>query len=437
MAKNLLDVVAAKGIRQADVLITTGNSDSIEMKRNAIDFSRTRTPESKAFLRCHHRGGMSRLSTNLQSTTPERFASMAASLAKLSQPDPDFVSLPTATPPASPVRGCYDRSIASLTPDDLMDMAVRAIDTARTGEDHVIQGSVGRQVSNCYYLSCFGTEFSLTTTSVSVGVSARVERDGEMAIFYDGDAGRRLADLHLERVARRAGEKAPTYLGAKTVKTGDLPIVIDPHVGVSILPTILATGAIAESVQRRRSYFCGMLDKEVAVPEISMVDNGRVPWGLGSSTFDGEGFPHRKLWVVRKGVLESLFHNTYTANKEGIETTGHADMGYPLSISPTNLVIPPGEWELEEMIQGVKEGIFVEEGGFQPDPATGDISTSLDFAFKIENGELAYPLKNTLIGINALEMLKQIDAVSKDTHEYPGTSAPGFRVPSAKISGGA
>ena len=46
---------------------------------------------------------------------------------------------------------------------------------------------------------------------------------------------------------------------------------------------------------------------------------------MSSSTYDGEGFPHRKLWLVRDGILESLLHNTYTAYKDGVETTGHSD----------------------------------------------------------------------------------------------------------------
>ena len=435
MARKLLGIVAKKGITQADVFITTERSDVLEIKRSAIDFSKNRTLESKAFLRCHYRGGMSRMSSNLQSTTPEKFASMAASLAKLSQPDPDFISIPKETPTASPVRGSYDNKVASLTPDDLMGMAKKMIDIAKASDDHVIEGGISRHVSSQYYLSCFGTELSRSATMISTAVSARVEKDGEMAIFFDGDLARRLRDLRLEQVAKRAGEKAPTYLGAKTVKTGDFPLIIDPHVALGILPGILAMGAIAENVQRKRSYFCGKLDERVAVSEISLVDNGRIPWGIGSCTYDGEGFPHRKLWVVRKGVLESLFHNSYTANKDGVETTGHAAVGYPLGISPTNLSVPPGEWKLSEMVGEIKEGIYIEEGDFSPNPTTGDASTNLDFAFKIEDGELAYPLKNTLIGINVLDMLKEIDAISKETHKYPGMSSPGFRVPSAKISG--
>ncbi len=435
MARKLLDLVAREGIDQADVFISTERGDTLQIKKSQIDLSKTQPWETTASLRCHYKGGMSSIKSNLVSTTAEKFASHAASMAKLSQPDPDFVSIPQDTPSASPARGTYDGAVASLGTDELAEMAMTVIDTARMSDDHVIEGRVNRHVRSQYYLSCFGTEVHRSTTSVQASAVVRVERNGEMAMFFDWDGARRLKDLDIEKAARRAGEKAPTYLGAKSVKTADLPLVIDPHVGLGMLPGILAMGAIAESVQRNRSYFCGKLGEQVAVGDISLVDNGRIPWGFGTSTYDGEGFPHRKMWVVRKGVLEHLFHNSYTANKEGVETTGHAAIGYPLGISPTNLSVPPGDWKLEEMIQDVKEGIFVEEGGFWPNPTTGDASTTLDFAFKIENGELAYPVKNTLVGINVLDMLQQIDAISKETHEYPGSSAPGFRAPSAKISG--
>ena len=435
MARKLLRLVAKKRIAQADVFIRSERNDRLELKRSAIDFCRTQPWDTVAFLRCHYRGGMSTIQSNLASTTPEKFASMAASLAKLSHPDPEFVSIPRDTPSASPVKGLFDHHVASLGTDDMVGMANRLIDTAKASEDFVVEGGVNRTVARQYYLSCFGTQFHRSTTSVSVSVGVRVERGGEMTRFFDWDGARRLKDLDVEKPARRAAEKAPSYLGAKSAKTADLPVVVDPHVGLGMLPGILAMGAIAENVQRKRSYFCGKLGQQVAVSGISLVDDGRIPWGFASSTYDGEGFPHRKLWVVRNGVLESLFHNSYTANKEKVETTAHAAPGYPLGTSPTNLTVPAGDWKLSEMIGEVKEGIFIEEGGFWPNPITGDASTSLDFAFKIENGELAYPLKTTLIGVNVLDMLKRIDAVSKETYEIPGASAPGFRIPSAKISG--
>ncbi|RLE76288.1 MAG: hypothetical protein DRJ56_04375, partial [Thermoprotei archaeon] len=62
-------------------------------------------------------------------------------------------------------------------------------------------------------------------------------------------------------------------------------------------------------------------------------------------------------------------------------------------------------------------------------------STSIDFGFKIENGELAYPIKGALLGGNLLDMLKAIDAISKECREEPGNVYPAIRISSVKVAG--
>ncbi len=388
-------------------------------------------------LRCHCRGGMSSINSNLQTVAYDKFAQTGVKLAKLSQPDPDFVSIPRDQKPAKSVVGMFDRKVVSLGVDELVQYAIDAIDTASLSPDHVIEGGINHSVSGLFYMSCFGAQFTDRYTSVSGGVGARVERSGDVATYYEFDVDRRLKDFDIVSAARKAGERVQDYLGSRKVKTADLPVILDPRSAYGTLPGILVMGAIAEGVQRNRSYFCDKLGQQVAVEEITMTDDARIPWGLGSSPCDGEGTPHKRLTVVDKGVLRSYLHNSYTANKAGVETTGHAALGYARGISPTNIEVEKGDWALGEMIRDCGEGIYVELGGFFADPVTGDSSTTLDFAFKIEKGELAYPVKNTMIGINVLEGLRNIDAVSKETREEPGRSVPGIRISKAKISGGA
>ena len=60
---------------------------------------------------------------------------------------------------------------------------------------------------------------------------------------------------------------------------------------------------------------------------------------------------------------------------------------------------------------------------------------TVDFGFKIENGELAYPVKNTMIGGDIFELLGQIDAVSSDYREEPGSIIPSVRLCAVQIIG--
>jgi predicted Zn-dependent protease len=88
------------------------------------------------------------------------------------------------------------------------------------------------------------------------------------------------------------------------------------------------------------------------------------------------------------------------------------------------------------MIKDMKRGLLVLSVGVQPNMASGDVSGPIDFGFMIEEGEKAYPLKNTMLGFNILELLKNIDAVSKDYREEPGVKMPAIRVKNLRVGGG-
>ncbi|HIE50645.1 MAG TPA: hypothetical protein EYP85_02710 [Armatimonadetes bacterium] len=60
----------------------------------------------------------------------------------------------------------------------------------------------------------------------------------------------------------------------------------------------------------------------------------------------------------------------------------------------------------------------------------------VDFGFKIENGELAYLVKNTMIAGNMLEFLRNLDAISSDYREEPESIMPSIRVPNVHVAGG-
>ena len=55
----------------------------------------------------------------------------------------------------------------------------------------------------------------------------------------------------------------------------------------------------------------------------------------------------------------------------------------------------------------------------------------------IKNGEIKEALNETMIGINLLDLFKNIDAVSKEFRIYGSYQAPYVRIKSAHIIGGA
>ena len=69
------------------------------------------------------------------------------------------------------------------------------------------------------------------------------------------------------------------------------------------------------------------LGKKIAVPFLTINDNGLHPSNIGSASFDGEGTPTRNLCLVDSGQLINFIHSESTARKFGVKPTGHAGLG--------------------------------------------------------------------------------------------------------------
>jgi PmbA protein len=173
--------------------------------------------------------------------------------------------------------------------------------------------------------------------------------------------------------------------------------------------------------------------KRIGSELITLTDDGFIPGGMASGSNDDEGAKRRKVTVVEEGVLVNHLHGSYTAHKAGEENTGHGSRGR--WVGPTNVIPKLGTSTAAEILADTKEGIYVNVGSVFPHPVHGEISATIDFGHKIENGKLAYPLKNAMLGINIFDLLENLDAISSDCREEPGMILPTLRVQNVKIAG--
>jgi TldD protein len=101
-----------------------------------------------------------------------------------------------------------------------------------------------------------------------------------------------------------------------------------------------------------------------------------------------------------------------------------------------NTFIQPGTSDLGEMIADIKEGFFIDgpEGG-QAD-ATGEFMFGASKVRRIRNGKLAEPVQNVTVAGQAFEVLKSVDAVSKDFQWDLGAGHCGKGQPAKVDAGG-
>ena len=163
-----------------------------------------------------------------------------------------------------------------------------------------------------------------------------------------------------------------------------------------------------------------------------MIDDGRLPAGLGSSPFDGEGVPTRRTPVFERGVLRTFLYDSYYARKLGATTTGNSTGG---GIGPSNFYLEPGEATLDALIAATPLGVLVVDTiGFATEHASGTYSRGAR-GFFIEGGELAYPIDEFTVAGQYAEMLAGVDAVASDLRFDAAVVSPSFRVAQMTVSG--
>jgi PmbA protein len=198
----------------------------------------------------------------------------------------------------------------------------------------------------------------------------------------------------------------------------------------------IAGAAAGPALYRQASFLLGKLGQPIAAPSITIVDDGTMPGGLGSRPFDGEGLPIRKTVVVDKGVLVSYLLDTYTGRKLGLPSTHHAARdGSGVSVSTTNLFLAPGTASPDELIQSVKQGLYVTELiGFGVNGVTGDYSRGA-VGLWIDNGELAYPVEEITVAGNLLEMFHAVEGVGNNLVFRDRTAAPTVLIGRMTVAG--
>ncbi len=264
---------------------------------------------------------------------------------------------------------------------------------------------------------------SYRTSSCSLSTTP-VARQGEsMERDYWYSSARKYSRIESPaQIGRRAAERTVRRLGARKVPTQKVPVIFDPQTARSLLGNIF-DAVDGDSIYRQASFLAGKLGERVAAENVTLVDDGTIPGLFGTSPFDDEGVPSRRTVVIERGVLKSYLLNTYTARKLGMKTTGNAARGVTgnTGVGHGNLFLEKGTQSPEDMIQGIRQGLYVTELiGSGVNTVTGDYSRGAAGQW-IENGEFAYPVSEITIASTLQRMLTELEP--GDDLEFRGSVA--------------
>jgi len=351
----------------------------------------------------------------------EQMCRNADSLASVSPPNPDWVSLPAAAKlPKTPL-GTFDADTADMKADDVLKLALKGYEGAKALDKRVAidEGKFSVVCGEAAVANSHGVEAEGRGTLLyGYIICAAKDKSEVSSMTFEYDITRCLKDFSPERIGRVAAERAVASLGSKAVASFTGTALLDYDVASDILLQPLAASVNADNIQRGRSLWAGKLGEEVASEKLTAADDGLMPKGIGSSSFDAEGVPSQKTRVITDGELVGFLHNSFTANKEKRHSTGNAFReGYnvPPRISVSNLVVKVGKKRLDDLIAMVDKGIIVKRFSGNVHPDSGEFSGIAKQASYIEKGEVKYSLKETMISGNSFQALKNIIEIGSET----------------------
>ncbi len=259
------------------------------------------------------------------------------------------------------------------------------------------------------------------STNVSLSVTSRTPDGTSSGYFLRNHFD--IAKLDTKRIAAESIKKAMQGRDARTIDPGAYTVILEPQAVADIVGNLGFTFNARNAEEGRSVYSAPggktRLGEKIFDERIMIYSDPWHPELPGSQSAQG-GIPAEKLYMVRNGVLENLVYNRFWAKqKEKDPTPG-----------PVNTILETsGERSsIEDMISSTKKGILVTRFWYirSTDPRTAS-STGLtrDGVWMIEDGKIAYPVKNFRFNQSVTQMLAQGNVEMIGSSERVGGSGGG------------
>ena len=441
-----LRVAKRAGAHSADSVCIESDSSEVRVRGEEIEHvkqARERTLGLRVFVE-----GATGLQQAVTSTSDlseraiERLAEDSVALARETAPDPD-AGLPqdgfAGVLPELDLLVAKDREAGI---EHHVEAAREAEAAARQVDEKIVNSEgadAGSSFRHVHYANSAGFDGQYESASHSISCSPiAADEQGAMQTDYWYTVARSLAALEAPAaVGKRAAERALGQLGARRIATGEYPVVFDSPTARNLLGSLV--GCLSGyAVYRKSSFLAGRLGETIAASDITVIDDGRLPAGLGSRPFDGEGQPTRRNVIVEGGRLRSYLLDCYSARKLGLASTGNATRGAGSApgVGSTNLWLEPGSaGSLDDILADTGKGLLV-TGMFGQgfNPVTGDFSRGAK-GFWIENGKASHPVEEITIAGNLGDMLCDVNAIGNELLWLGNVAAPPLRIARMTIAG--
>ena len=414
---------------EIELLISGGRSALTRFANNTIHQNMAEE-EYHISARVSFGGRTARATTNKHDDDSlRRLVQSAEALARVQQPDPDLLPMPSpdevtsnaADSGAVAVRRYFDRT-ARLTPQDRARSVAVMVDVAKKHGLHAA-GIVASSESVEGIINSRGVTDWHQQTLAELSVTMLGDTSSGWQKANSPDA----AELDSQRLAEIAAEKAIRSKDPRELAPGKYTVILEPAAvldAVGFMFWDFGGSAILE----QRSFLNDRIGTQIFGENITVWDDAYHPLQSGAP-FDGEGIKRHRVKLIDKGVVQRVTYarssarrmeQSEMASRVGrIKPTGHG-FGLPNEISeaPLNMVFEsPAEGQsqtVEQMIATTERGILVTRLWYirEVDPYEKILTgMTRDGTFLVEAGKLQHGILNFRFNESLLHMLQNVEAM--------------------------
>jgi len=258
-----------------------------------------------------------------------------------------------------------------------------------------------------YYRNSNGVSFDETEGSYSFSVMFTSKEGKDISSFNSAGFSSLDIDLPLHKGGsiNRLLEESAAHVRTRTVPnkfTGD--IIVTPDCIMSFIGFILGNLSDFRLIAGT-SLFRELMNQQIVHESLSIHSKPLSDNLSGGYFITSDGYKAEDLTIIENGILQTFLLSLYGSNKTGLQR---------VSNSGGSLIIDPGETLLEDMIQSVNKGVLLSRfsGGSPSD--NGDFSGVAKNSFYIENGKVQYPISETMVSGNIVDMFQKVKHLSKE-----------------------
>ena len=442
LAENAVGIALKKGAAEAEAYVYEGQATNVSIERGQITKT-NKIIDRGLGVRATVNKAVGFAYTNIIEghNAIEDTILRALSAAKASKPDQDWNGLPEKKSYAVAEK-TYDSKILELSSEGLVDVASSMLDAAVSVDKRVfpIEGGAGAAYLSSAIANSNGvTGFDRGTIMECSLAAVAKEKNMVTPVCFEFNAGRAY-NVDAAWVGKEAARLAVAALKTKRIKTETTKLILTQFALQELLYFTLINAVKADNVQRNQSPFQGRIGEKVASENVTIYDDGLLPGGLRTWTFDGEGTPHQKTTLIEKGILRNFLYDNYAAKKEGKESTGNASRAGYLStpsIEATNFHIMPGNKTPDQLMNEVDGGLIIYylQGAHSSNPVSGEFSVVATPAWKIKKGKIEHATRGVMLAGNIFEVLKNVSVTANNERQMGQLVAPWILVENVRVIG--